>query len=26
MIPYFFGENHCVETIKNGVPLREFSF
>lgn len=24
-IPYFFGVNHCVETIKNGIPLRGLS-
>ena len=24
-IPYLFGVNHCVETIKNGVPLRRLA-
>jgi imidazolonepropionase len=26
LIPYFFGVNHCVETIKSGLPLRDFAF
>jgi len=26
IIPYFFGINHCVETIKNGRPRHGFAF
>ena len=25
-IPYLFGVNHCVETLKDGVPLRGLAF
>ncbi|MBN2431420.1 MAG: imidazolonepropionase [Acidobacteria bacterium] len=26
IIPYFFGVNHCVETIKGGRPMNGFAF
>ena len=25
-LPYLFGVNHCVETVKDGIPLRGLAF